>query len=216
MNVGGPGMGKSYWTEQIISNKPLTDGFVKIQPKIERVLIFATQPQEWQNNLKRIETETILKMNDGLPSLEFVFRSMKIPILFGFDRGGNHLDFFKALIRYGELFTSQYPLNCLLVLDDSTNYAKFSAPDEIIQIINQRRHIGCDILMNYHSIEDVPRSIYGYANFLNLLKTGSSEKILKDLKKVPKGDEILRAYHYVQNSPKKHPNRIVTLNVPQT
>lgn len=101
--------------------------------------------------------------------------------------------------------------NGFLVFDDATNYVDYFRDKNLIQILTLRRHRNVDSIFIFHSLRTIPVDFYKYSSYLILFKTNDTEKEIKNLMKLTKFDEILKAYQELKDSKNKHESKIIKL-----
>lgn len=81
--------------------------------------------------------------------------------------------------------------NGVVIIDDAAHYESNDPTKPLKRLLIDCRHLGIDLIMVFHSLEDTPIRLFGYTDVLVLgFSSGNFEY---KLKKLPEGAEILAA-----------------------
>ncbi|MBS1781851.1 MAG: hypothetical protein JSS78_02175 [Bacteroidetes bacterium] len=104
----------------------------------------------------------------------------------------------KAIIDGGRIVYKDFLKKCYLhyrngviVIDDAAHYESNDTSDELKRLLIDCRHLGIDIILVFHSLEDTPIRMFGYTDVLILGYSGGSFEY--KLKKLPEREEIMQA-----------------------
>lgn len=112
-------------------------------------------------------------------------------------------------IRYILNYVSEQFSDGVLILDDVNHILSFNLNRSLRSVVLNTRHQRIDVFLSFHSLNEIPKFLYGHINYLVLYKT-SVEPETK-LKTIENYDEIRDLYEKIQKSEHKYSFGLVTI-----
>lgn len=102
----------------------------------------------------------------------------------------------KAIINGGEIEYKDFLWACfrhyrngVLIIDDAAHYESNNLTHPLKKLLVDCRHLGIDVILVFHSLEDTPIKIFGYADLLLLGYSGGNFEY--KVKKLPEGEQLM-------------------------
>lgn len=105
-----------------------------------------------------------------------------------FSSGDLDFDIFLSRIRYKKY------LNTAITIDDTGFYLRYRSPDMLHQICNKRRHLGIDLVMQFHGCREIPLDLFKFSNYVVLFHSTDE---FADRSGLPKKKEFIAAQQKV-------------------
>lgn len=99
--------------------------------------------------------------------------------------------------------------NKIILVEEATIFFSTRSSDKILkELLVRRRHTNNVIILNFHSINDIPKYIFNLTNYVILFKTNDDFQSVKAKCSIPK---FLRMFEDVQKSDDLHINKTFNL-----
>jgi hypothetical protein len=128
-----------------------------------------------------------------------------------YDVNKEYEDFYKqSFLEFEDFMLKVKPLkNKFIVFEEATIFFNNRGCDKIlVDMLVRKRHTNNYIILNFHSIRNVPRYVWDLCNIVTLFKTNDSEKKINDYFDL---EEFVNTFYQVKDSPDFHCNKTLKL-----